>query len=88
MAPVCGELQLLKLSVFPFVWRILYEQSIYPYHIQRVQALTPPDHHARVEFCQWFLAKYVVNTQFVATILFTDEVGFTRDSIVNSCLGG
>jgi hypothetical protein len=24
-------------------WRIHHEPSLYPYHIQRVQALTPPD---------------------------------------------
>jgi hypothetical protein len=67
----------------PHVWRILHEQSLYPYHIQRVQALTPPDHHARVVYCHWLLAKCVVNPQFVANILFTDEAGFTRDGIVN-----
>jgi hypothetical protein len=52
------------------VWRILHEQSVYPYHIERVQALTPPDHIASVVFCRWFLAKCVVNSQFV------DSVGF------------
>jgi hypothetical protein len=55
----------------------------HPYHIQQVQALNPPDHPARVLFCQWLLAKCIVNTQLVANILFTDEVGFTRDGIVN-----
>jgi hypothetical protein len=29
------------------VWRILHEQSLYLYHIQREQVLTPPDHSAR-----------------------------------------
>jgi hypothetical protein len=48
-----------------------------------VQTLIPPDHPARVEFCQWLLANCVVNTQFIANILFTDEAGFTRDGIVN-----
>jgi hypothetical protein len=67
----------------PLFWRILHEQSLYPYHIQRVQALTPPNHRARVVFCQWLLAKCLVNTQFVADILFTDEAGFTRECIVS-----
>jgi hypothetical protein len=67
----------------PLVWRILHEQSLYPYHIQRLQALTPPDHRARVVHCHWLLAKYFVNPRFVANILFTDEAGFTRDSVVN-----
>jgi hypothetical protein len=65
------------------VWRILHEQSLYPYHIQRVQALTPPDHRARVVYFHWLLTKCVVNPRFVANILFTDEAGFTSDGIVN-----
>jgi hypothetical protein len=65
------------------VWRILHEQSLYPYHIQRVQVLTPPDHCARAVFCQLLLAKYCVNTQFVAHILFTEEAGLTTHGIVN-----
>jgi hypothetical protein len=40
----------------PLLWRILHEQSLYPYHIQLVQALTPPDHRARVVYCHWLLA--------------------------------
>jgi hypothetical protein len=48
-----------------------------------VQAVTPPDHNARVVFCQWLLAKCNANTQFVANILFTNEAAFTRDGIVN-----
>jgi hypothetical protein len=67
----------------PLVSRIFQEQSVYPHHIQRVQALTPTDHRARTMFCQLLLAMCFVNTQFVANILFTDEVGFTKDSIVN-----
>jgi hypothetical protein len=44
---VCTELQLLKVLVF-LVWRIIHEQSLYPYHNQQVQVLTPLDNHARV----------------------------------------
>jgi hypothetical protein len=32
----------------PLVCIILRKQSLYLYHIQREQALTPPDHSARV----------------------------------------
>jgi hypothetical protein len=48
-----------------------------------VQACIPPDYHARVVFCQLLLRKCVIDTQFVANILFTDEAEFTRDGIVN-----
>jgi hypothetical protein len=34
---------------------------------------TPADHPARLLFWQWLLEKFVVNIQFVANILFTDE---------------
>jgi hypothetical protein len=33
------------------VSRILHEQSLYTYHIQRVQVLTPLDQRAKVVFC-------------------------------------
>jgi hypothetical protein len=68
----------------PLVWRILHKQSLYPYHNQRMLALTLPDHRAGMVFCQWLLATCFVNAQFVANILLTDEVGFTSDGIVNS----
>jgi hypothetical protein len=45
----------------PLARRILHEKLFSPYHIQRVQALTP-DYRARVVFCEWILAKCVVNT--------------------------
>lgn len=65
------------------VWSILHEQSLYPYHIQRVQALRPPDYQARLVFCQWFLRKCVEDPHFIENILFTDEAGFTKNGIVN-----
>jgi hypothetical protein len=39
-----------------------------------VQAVTLPDHHARVTFCQRLLAKCVANTWFAANILLTDGI--------------
>jgi hypothetical protein len=48
-------------------------RTIYPYHNQRMQALIPPDFRTMVVFCQWLHSKCIVNTQFVANILFTDE---------------
>ncbi|KAJ4437935.1 hypothetical protein ANN_13874 [Periplaneta americana] len=65
------------------VWRLLKEYQLYPYHLQRVQALSPADYPARVRFCQWFLQQYGVNPNFPALVLFTDEVQFTRDGITN-----
>nr|CAH7729109.1 unnamed protein product [Callosobruchus chinensis] len=36
------------------VWQILRHQQLYPYHMQRVQALIPRDLPLRVDFCNWF----------------------------------
>ncbi|KAJ4432110.1 hypothetical protein ANN_20725 [Periplaneta americana] len=44
------------------VWRLLKEYQLYPYHLQRVQALSPADYPARVRFCQWFLQQCVNET--------------------------
>ncbi|KAJ4449582.1 hypothetical protein ANN_00985 [Periplaneta americana] len=65
------------------VWRLLKEYQLYPYHLQRVQALSPADYPARVRFCQWFLQLCGVNPNFPALVLFTDEAQFTRDGITN-----
>ncbi|KAJ4426611.1 hypothetical protein ANN_26409 [Periplaneta americana] len=65
------------------VWRLLKEYQLYPYHLQRVQALSPADYPTRVRFCQWFLQQCGVNPNFPALVLFTDEAQFTRDGITN-----
>lgn len=65
------------------VWRILHDYLLYPYHIQRVQALLPRDFPLRVNFCQWFLQKVTENPLFDTKILFTDEASFTRNCIRN-----
>jgi hypothetical protein len=59
---VCEEWQLLKVLVFPLLENS--PQALYPHHILQMQAFTP-DHHARVVYCQWLLAKSFVNTQAV-----------------------
>ncbi|RZC33201.1 hypothetical protein BDFB_014725, partial [Asbolus verrucosus] len=35
------------------IWRTLHEQLLYPYHVQRVQALRPTDFVPRRAFCEW-----------------------------------
>ncbi|KAJ4425631.1 hypothetical protein ANN_27827 [Periplaneta americana] len=65
------------------VWRLLKEYQLYPYHLQRVLALSPADYPVRVRFCQWFLQQCGVNPYFPALVLFTDEAQFTRDGITN-----
>lgn len=63
-------------------WRVLHEQLLYPYHMQRVQGLSPADFPPRENFCRWFLAQ-IANPLFVSSVLFTDEATFGRDGITN-----
>jgi Transposase. len=65
------------------VQKVLKEQMLYPYHIQRVQELLPPDRDMRLQFCQFIMQKRTENLNFVRTILFTDEACFTRKGITN-----
>jgi hypothetical protein len=68
---------------FSVVWRILCEQLLHPFHIQRVQALNPNDYEPRRQFCQWFLRKSRRIPNFASLILFTDEASFSKDGYVN-----
>lgn len=65
------------------VWRILHDQQLYPYHIQRVQALLPRDFPQRINLCRWFLEKIAENPQFLNYVLFTDEANFSQSAITN-----
>ena len=64
------------------VWRILHKDHLYPYHIQRVQALLPAYHPSRVIFTQWYLQQCTF-PNFEVSILFTDEANFSHDAIIN-----
>lgn len=65
------------------VFAILKEQLLYPYHIQRVQALLPRDFPNRLAFSIWMLEMIGQNAEFLQHILFTDEANFSRDAIIN-----
>ena len=47
------------------VWRILHEDRLYPYHLQRVQGLKMEDLPRSVKFCQWCLKQCVRDPQFL-----------------------
>ena len=65
------------------VWRLLHEDRLYPYHLQRVQGLKPEDLPRRVTFCHWCLEQCVQHPQFLWKLLFTNEAMFTRDGNFN-----
>ena len=62
------------------VWRTLHEDSLYPYHDQRVQHLESGDQAQRMDLCHWLKD----HPELLSVILFTDEAPFTRDGINNS----
>ncbi|GBM85155.1 hypothetical protein AVEN_183194-1 [Araneus ventricosus] len=37
------------------VWRVLRDEGLHPFHVQKVQAFLPADYAPRVEFARWFL---------------------------------
>ncbi|KAJ8959704.1 hypothetical protein NQ318_021896 [Aromia moschata] len=61
------------------IWRILHEQSLYPFHAVKVQELLPTDFQKRLEFCRSLLQKHRDDT----LILFTDESCFTKCGVFN-----
>lgn len=68
---------------YKMVWEILRDSLLYPYHIQRVQALLPRDFPLRIAFSRWYLQKVAQNPLFESQILFTDEANFSRNAIQN-----
>jgi len=69
--------------VHSLVWAVLHENSYYPYHLQRVQALLERDFQPRVEFSNWILSEWDPDPAFASRIIFSDEAQFTRDGIFN-----
>lgn len=65
------------------VWNILHSQLLYPYHLQRVQALQPGDNLPRLVFSQWLIDKCAHSPDFLSNIIFTDEASFSKDGINN-----
>ena len=37
------------------VWRVLHENLLYPYHLQRFKGLSVADFPAQRHFCEWFI---------------------------------
>ena len=40
-------------EMYPYVWRTLHAEGMYPYNVQRVQYLESGDLAQRLEFCNW-----------------------------------
>jgi hypothetical protein len=68
-------------SIVNSIVGVLQVRQPYPYHLQRVQALSLQDYPARVIFCQWSLQRCGTNPNFLAFVIFTDGTQFTTDGI-------
>lgn len=66
------------------VWKVLKENNMHPYSIQKVQTLSPDDYPRRVNSSRWFLHKIVETPNFLQKVIFTDESTFNRDGVFNS----
>ena len=65
------------------IWDILSRNSMYPYHVQRVQGFSVSDYGPRLQFCQLIVNKINENPNFCKIILFTDKAVFARNKIFN-----
>lgn len=64
------------------IWRVLHEQVLYPYNLQRVQCLLSADFPARDAFYRWSVQQ-CADLSLVSSVPFADEAGFNRDGIIN-----
>ncbi|GBN17038.1 hypothetical protein AVEN_168572-1 [Araneus ventricosus] len=55
-------------------WRVLKDERLRPYHVQRFQELTQRDCPLRVEFARWFLQQSAVNPDFGETAHLTPTI--------------
>jgi len=65
------------------VQRVIKEELLRPYHVQKVQELLPLDANARLRFCRTIQERRANDQHFHKRILFTDEACFTRRGIIN-----
>ena len=66
------------------VWRILKDNQLYPYHLQRVQEIEEGDFENRFHFCTWMMEMITADEGFLSKILFVDEANFNRNGSVNT----
>lgn len=66
------------------VWKVLKEQLLFPYHLQKVQTLHPGDAALRMIFCDFLRIRRHRTSDFHQCILFTDEATFHCDGYTNS----
>ncbi|KAK3920123.1 Calpain-like protease palB, partial [Frankliniella fusca] len=64
------------------VGRILKDEAYHPYKIVLTQGLTPADHGARMQYCNWLVDR-PDPVAFASRVLWTDEANFNNKANVN-----
>lgn len=75
MASTRDAVRVFNVSQF-YVWNILGEEGLHPFHFTEVQELTEADYAPRIQFCRWLREER-------RNILWTDESTFTRVGMFN-----
>lgn len=66
------------------VWRVLHDDGLHPFRLQRVQALLPTDYPLRVDYCQWYLQKIEDDQIWDSYVMHSDEANFSEDGMFNN----
>ena len=66
------------------VLRIAHDHRLRPWKLTKVQHLRPDDPSRRLDFCRWLLAREQEHPNFRASILVSDEKGFSREGTFNA----
>lgn len=67
-----------------FVWNVVCDQHLHPFHQQKVQALGPNYYFCQDQFVHWFVYQGTEKPNFPAVVLFTDDASVTQEGIFNS----
>lgn len=66
------------------VRKVLSAESMHRFYVQKVQLLGEADYAHLAEFVRWMFDDTRNDTQFPETVLFSDEVCFKREVVVNT----
>lgn len=65
------------------VVKILHDNNLHPFKLQKVQELRPGDDLRRLEFCNLVELEEEARPNFLRSVLVTDEKGFSREGTFN-----
>ena len=66
------------------VRRVLQEEALYPFHVQRVQLFQRKNHSWRIAFAQWFIKQIAAEMHFDSYVLQCDQTSFSREGVLST----